>query len=194
MKKLIAINKEDISYTLRKSKRARKMRLAVYCDGSVVVTTPHWMGQILAERFIREKAGWLARKIAFFKERKTLIVKKGTRGEYLKHKENTRALVKERLEYFNSFYGFNFKTINIKNQKTRWGSCSKKGNLNFNYKLALLAPHLADYIIVHELCHLAEFNHSRKFWDLVAKTIPEHKRLRKELNKGDHNPPYPPLP
>ncbi len=157
------------------------MRLAVYCDGRIVVTTPWWANETLAEKFIREKAVWLTRKIAFFKEHKIQIVKKGTRSEYLKYKEITRALVNDRIRHFNLFYGFRFKAVNIKNQKTRWGSCSKKGNLNFNYKLSLLAPHLADYIIVHELCHLAEFNHSKRFWDLVAKTIPEHKKLRKEL-------------
>jgi predicted metal-dependent hydrolase len=194
MKKLIAINNENISYTFRKSKRARRMRLAVYCDGSVVVTAPAWMGETMVQRFICEKAQWLYGKIMFFKQHKTQTLGRGTRAEYLKYKEITRQLVKERLEYFNGFYGFRFNALNIKNQKTRWGSCSRKGNLNFNYKLALLPAHVADYIIVHELCHLSEFNHSRKFWELVARTVPEHKKIRKELNKGDHNPPYPPLP
>lgn len=69
----------------------------------------------------------------------------------------------------------------IRNQKSRWGSCSTKGNLNFNYKLAIIPSHLADYVIVHELCHLGEFNHSQKFWDLVAKTMPGYKEMRNEL-------------
>ena len=77
-----------------------------------------------------------------------------------------------------------FNKINIKNQKTRWGSCSKKGNLNFNYKIALLPQHLADYIIVHELCHLGEFNHSRSFWNLVAKVFPEYLGIRNELRRS----------
>ena len=82
---------------------------------------------------------------------------------YLKHKEVARTLVRERLEYFNAFYGYEYKRIAIKNHKSRWGSCSKKGNLNFNYRIALLPSELADYIVVHELCHLGEFNHSPKF-------------------------------
>lgn len=101
--------------------------------------------------------------------------------QYLKHKEEARALVKARLEYYNSFYNFTYKRISIKNHRSRWGSCSKKGNLNFNYRIALLSPDLADYIVVHELCHLGEFNHSKSFWMLVARTLPDWPRRRKEL-------------
>lgn len=100
---------------------------------------------------------------------------------YLKYKKDAEVLVKERLEYFNQFYNFKWGRVAIRNQKTRWGSCSKKGNLNFNYKIALLTPLQADYIIVHELCHLKEFNHSKKFWDLVAQTIPDYKEVRNSL-------------
>ena len=94
------------------------------------------------------------------------------RRDYLKYKETARALVKSRLAYFNTFYGFNIKRIAIKNSKSRWGSASKKGNLNFNYKIVLLPMELADYVIVHELCHLGEFNHSVKFWQLVSRAVP----------------------
>jgi len=85
------------------------------------------------------------------------------------------------LEYFNTFYNFKWGRVTIRNQKTRWGSCSKKGNLNFNYKIALLKPSQADYIIVHELCHLKEFNHGKNFWSLVAQTIPDYKEVRSSL-------------
>jgi hypothetical protein len=103
------------------------------------------------------------------------------RAEYLKHKEEARRLVKERIEAINKIYGLRYGRITIRNTRSRWGSCSKKGNLNFNYKIALLPPALADYLIVHELCHIKEFNHSQKFWDLVALALPNYKKLRKEL-------------
>lgn len=102
-------------------------------------------------------------------------------ANYLKYKTQASILAKKRLEYFNTFYNFKYNRITIRNQKTRWGSCSKKGNLNFNYKIALLKENQADYIIVHELCHLREFNHGERFWDLVEKTIPDYKELRKSL-------------
>ena len=103
---------------------------------------------------------------------------RGSNKHYLLHKEQARSLVASRLAHFNQHYKFNLKKVFIKNQKSRWGSCSSKGNLNFNYKIALLPPHLADYIIVHELCHLGQFNHSQKFWALVAETMPDWRKMR----------------
>lgn len=93
-------------------------------------------------------------------------------------------LAHARLAHFNEAYGFALGRVAIKNHKSRWGSCSKKGNLNFNYKIALLPPELADYVIVHELCHLGEFNHSPRFWALVARTVPDHRALRARLRAG----------
>ena len=86
-----------------------------------------------------------------------------------------------RLAYFNEFYQFRVKRVAIKNSRSRWGSCSQLGNLNFNYKLALLPPALADYVVVHELCHLKHFNHSEAFWAEVARAIPHHRVLRAKL-------------
>jgi predicted metal-dependent hydrolase len=109
--------------------------------------------------------------------------KRGNRASYLKHKERARHLVHQRLLYFNQFYNFTYHKVAIRNQRTRWGSCSKHGNLNFNYKLALIPESLANYVIVHEICHLGEFNHSRNFWDLVEKTIPDYVKCREDLKK-----------
>ena len=100
-------------------------------------------------------------------------------------REEARILVENRLSVFNKFYKFNINRIAIKNTTTRWGSCSSKKNLNFNYKIIYLKPHLADYLIVHELCHLGELNHSKRFWALVSQTIPDYVKISKEL-KGVH--------
>lgn len=109
------------------------------------------------------------------------------RRDYLNNKEKARAFVKSRLEYFNNFYGYAYNRISIKDTKSRWGSCSTKANLNFNYKIIFLPPELADYIIVHELCHLKEMNHSPNFWILVAHTLPNYKKLRKSLRDISFN-------
>ncbi|HVU75516.1 MAG TPA: M48 family metallopeptidase [Candidatus Paceibacterota bacterium] len=103
------------------------------------------------------------------------------RRQYLTNRENARRLVHERIRHFNQVYGFSVGKIFIKNHKSRWGSCSEKGNLNFNYKIAFLPAELVDYIVVHELCHLKEFNHSPQFWSLVGETIPDHRRRRSAL-------------
>lgn len=107
--------------------------------------------------------------------------KKGSKSEYLKYKDQALILVKNKLEHFNKFYNFKYNKVTIRNQSTRWGSCSRRGNINFNYKLALLPESLTDYVVVHELCHIGEFNHSKDFWDLVAKTVPDYKERRQEL-------------
>ncbi|QQR50316.1 M48 family metallopeptidase [Candidatus Nomurabacteria bacterium] len=83
----------------------------------------------------------------------------------------------------NTHYGYKVGRVSIRNTKSRWGSCSKQGNLNFNYKILFLPPHIADYIIVHELCHIKEFNHSANFWNLVAELVPNHSAIRKELKQ-----------
>jgi len=98
-------------------------------------------------------------------------------------REQARNFVESKISYFNKFYNFNINRVAIKNQKTRWGSCSSKGNLNFNYKVMYLKQELADYLIVHELCHLKELNHSKRFWALVYKTIPNYDKINKELKK-----------
>ncbi len=184
MTRHIELHKKDIAYTLRVSKRARRMRLAIYCDGAFVVTVPRQMDQSLVERFLIQKSQWVLDKLASFKGLSGTVFVRGGKKDFAAHKEEALVLAQKRIEHFNKIYKFTFNKINIKNQKTRWGSCSRKGNLNFNYKIALLPPHLADYIIVHELCHLGEFNHSRKFWNLVAKTIPDYLEIRNELNRS----------
>lgn len=184
MKKQIAIRNQKITYTLKKSQRARRMRLAVYCNGAVVITTPFDLQESIIEKFLQEKAKWLFDKISFFKQFNGQVLGRHSKKDYLKYKFKAYDLAVERINYFNKVYGFKFNRINIKNQKTRWGSCSKKGNLNFNYKIALLPKPLSDYIIVHELCHLGEFNHSKRFWKLISKTIPNYSEIKKEFKNG----------
>jgi predicted metal-dependent hydrolase len=108
---------------------------------------------------------------------------RNTKFNYKKYKEHSLYLIHQKIIHFNTHYNFKINKVFIKNQKTRWGSCSTKGNLNFNYKVALIPEHLTDYVVVHEICHLGQFNHSPKFWALVAQTIPDYKKRRRELKK-----------
>ncbi len=115
------------------------------------------------------------------------IKSKKRKAEYLKYKDRAKIFVINKIAELNKNYGYEINRITIRNQKTRWGSCSKKGNVNFNYKIVLLPEKLAEYIIVHEICHLGEFNHSANFWNLVAQTVPDYKEKRKELHKVGMN-------
>ena len=84
----------------------------------------------------------------------------------------------ERTAYFSKKIGVSYGGITIRNQKTRWGSCSSKGNLNFNCLLMLTPPEIQDYVVVHELCHRKEMNHSDRFWKEVEKILPDYKERR----------------
>jgi predicted metal-dependent hydrolase len=183
MEKEIKHGDKSIKYDLKVSKRSKRLRLAVYCDGRCVVTAPRFMPGFLINKFVVGKYNWIMEKIDFLKKFNYKYKAGGNRAEYLEHKETARQIAKERIGYFNQFYNFRVNKINIKNQKSRWGSCSKKGNLNFNYKITVLPDELRDYVVVHELCHLQEFNHSQNFWSLVGQTIPDYREIKKEFRK-----------
>ena len=183
MKNKIHINQREVEYTLKVSNRARRMRLAIHGDGNFVVTAPYNLEPTLVEKFIIQKSRWIINKLDYFKKFKTIIISGSPKSAYLQHKNRALQLAQERVEYFNRIFNFQYSKISIRNQKTQWGSCSRKGNLSFNYKIALLPQELADYIIVHELCHLREFNHSKSFWNLVASVIPDYLAKRKELRR-----------
>lgn len=172
---------KNILYTLKKSKRAKRMRLAVYCDGSVIVTMPLGIQQSVVEKFIADKKQWVADKIKFFKSVDNKAIRIFSEEDYLKYKDEAMEYVCKRVIFYNEIYNFSFNKIYIKNQKTRWGSCSKKKNLNFNYKIIFLPKELQDYIIVHEMCHLKEFNHSRKFWAFVEKVFVNYLDIKRNL-------------
>jgi predicted metal-dependent hydrolase len=163
------------------------MRLAVRSDGSVAVTVPSFLRENFAEQFIREKADWLLSKLVPFVNFEGLHIPRQTRRDYLENKEAARILIERKITKLNEKYGYKFGRISIRNQKTCWGSCSRKGNLNFNYKIMFLPESIQDYIIVHELCHLKEFNHSKKFWNLVSITVPNYSEIRRGLRKNQIN-------
>ena len=104
-----------------------------------------------------------------------------SKKHYLLNKEAVRKVILECLEFFAQLYGVKYRKVAIRNQKSKWGCCSIARNLNFNYKVSLLPKDQRDYIVVHELCHLIEFNHSKKFWAEVERTIPNYKELRKRI-------------
>ena len=177
----LTLQKEYIEYELKVCKVGRTIRLTIHPERGLVVTIPKRASRESAEKFIREKAEWVLKTLEKSKKIQAAALPKHTKKEIAAYKEKARTLAAARLAYFNSSYHFPYKNISIRNQKTRWGSCTREKNLNFNYKIALLSPEQADYIIVHELCHVKEMNHSAKFWNLVSQTVPEHVRIRKSL-------------
>ena len=181
MKRNIFIQNRSVNYLIKKSTRARRMRISIYPNALVVVTLPLKTKETLAEKFLKEKEDWLLKKILYFEKVKDNPVNRFNQKDYLKYKEEAERVIKNRVMFLNKEYGYLFKNIKIKNQKTIWGSCSKRGNLNFNYKILFLPEKIRDYIIIHELCHLKEMNHSSSFWKLVSKLCPDYRETRKDL-------------
>ena len=95
-----------------------------------------------------------------------------------------RCEIKEKLKYYSSIIGVSYNDVRIKEQKTRWGSCSKKGNLNFNWKLIMAPAWVLNYVIVHELCHLRYLNHSKEFWSILANYMPDYKNATAWLKEN----------
>ncbi|MEI7689233.1 MAG: YgjP-like metallopeptidase domain-containing protein [Candidatus Nomurabacteria bacterium] len=179
--KSIKLNNQNIDYILKVNKRSRNIRLAIHPGAKVTVTTPRFVPQFIVDRFLKDQSDWLLKRMEYFSKLPPVKNKKEKREEYLKYKEDALILVKGRLEHFNRYYNLKWNNITVRNQKTRWGSCSRKGNLNFNYKIIFLSEEQSDYIIVHELCHLKELNHSKDFWKLVGLCVPTYKSIRSSL-------------
>ncbi len=184
MLSVIKSSGRDLEYIVRFSDKAKRARITINRNGEVILTKPKRVSLESAISFLISKSSWVFKSLEKFKNLPNRLDTKNTKKEYLENKNKALALAKERLEDFNKIYHFKWSKITIKNQKSRWGSCSRRGNLNFNYKIALIPSHICDYIIVHELCHLKEFNHSQRFWDLVAIAIPDYLVIKKEL-KGE---------
>ena len=178
LKKIINISGKKVTYSLRLSRRARSSRLTLYQTGEVVVTIPRRLSESYAEKFIIEKSDWLLSKIG---ELETVppLLPNAVFGE--SEKIAALELANKKLGIFNARYNLTFNKVIIRDQKTVWGSCSRRRTLSFNFRILFLPDDLVDYLIVHELCHLAEMNHSRRFWDSVATAIPDYISKRKRL-------------
>lgn len=98
-------------------------------------------------------------------------------------RKEAKDIFAERVREYQDIIGVYPQKIYIKDQKTRWGSCSEKGNLNFNFRLVMMPIELIDYVVVHELCHLIHMNHSKEFWELVGEILPDYKARRKRLKE-----------
>jgi predicted metal-dependent hydrolase len=109
----------------------------------------------------------------------------GGTAQYHARKEEARALVHARLAHWRAVHPFEHGQVRIKNTRRMWGSCSSKKNLNFNWRLVALPPELADYVVLHELCHTVHLNHSVDFWNLLAAFLPDYHTHRAQLRQ--HN-------
>lgn len=175
----------ELKCLISRHKRARYFRMTLRPDGWFRVTVPFSVSKISWQGFICQRKDWMKNRMAELQEKqnKHPDIWIADPEHYKRHKETARQVITERLCWWNDHYRFSYGRVAIRSTFTRWGSCSSDGNLNFNYKIIFLPSELRDYVIVHELCHLKELNHSERFWQLVAETMPDYRRIRHQLRE-----------
>lgn len=173
--------KMDFDYIIKDSSRAKNICLSVNRDGQVLATKPKRVPKYLVEEFVKKKRSWVEACLKRLAEKKDSLAPLPTKQDFIANRYKFQRLIRQRVEKVNAAYGFKYGLVTVKNAKTRLGSCSRRGHLNFSYQLSRFDDELIDYVVTHELCHLKEFNHSRKFWDLVALTIPNYGEIRKKI-------------
>ena len=173
--------------TIIKSNR-KTVAIRVNADLSITVRAPRYATQKDIERILKEKEPWIRKHMERLQEEKLrgedTSIEKLTEEEIKRLAEEALTIIPERVKYFADVVGVTYGRITIRNQKTRWGSCSSKGNLNFNCLLMLAPKEVMDYVVVHELCHRKEMNHSKAFWSEVEKVLPNYKESVRWL-KGE---------
>lgn len=157
----------------------RTIAIQISPAGEVVVRAPMGMSGAAVERFVRSKTAWIEKHTV----RQAPAEPPFTDAEIRELARQAKASLPERAAYFAPLVGVTYGNITIRSQRTRWGSCSSKGNLNFNCLLMLAPEDVRDYVVVHELCHRKEMNHSPRFWAKVARILPNYRQSQKWLKE-----------
>ena len=167
--------------------RRRTLGLEIKADGRVCARMPRGIPSQAVMDFIKERQDWIVQKW-FLMEEKRRIREQRPLPDYVAHPEleaayrkRARTQLEARAAYYAGLMGVTYNRIAIRAARTRWGSCSAQGNLNFHWKLILMPPEVLDYVVVHELAHRKEMNHSARFWAEVERILPDYKRRRKWL-------------
>lgn len=150
--------------------------------GDIIVRSPYSVSRRKVEQMLREKQDWIEKHQKAIKERENSR-REMTEQERREGIERAKQILPARIQYYAKIMGVTYGKVTLREQKTRWGSCSSKGNLNFNWKLALMPDEILDYVVVHELAHRMEMNHSDKFWKIVENVLPDYRERRKWLKE-----------
>ncbi len=177
-------SRSSVAYTVRRHKRAKRLRISVYHDTKVVVTAPRWVTHRSIEKFVLSKKDWIKEQRAYFRKKIPLDKKSGiAQPSYAACKARATKFITRRVEWWAEQHGFRYNRISVKHTTSQWGSCSSDKNLSFTYKLLFLPRPIADYVIVHELCHLRHMDHSPAYWKQVERIMPDYKKRREALKQ-----------
>ena len=173
---------KDKGYTIKRSRR-RTISVEISEDAEVIVRAPNRVPLYEIERFVEANRNWIKDHKDKIEARNAKTDARGrmTENELSALTDLAEAYIPDRVRYFAESLGVTYEKITIRNQKTLWASCTSKGNLSFNCLLMKVPENIRDYVIVHELCHRFEMNHSAKFWRHVEEVLPDYRTSRKWL-------------
>lgn len=167
--------------------RTKRKTLALQItDGRLIVRSPLRTSEKTISEFVKNNKKWIEKQLEKNRQRKDAALSEGllSQEDISRLAEEALIIIPQRVSYYSKIIGVSYGKITIRNQRTRWGSCSSKGNLNFNCLLLLTPPDVLDSVVVHELCHRLEMNHSKKFYEHVRKAYPEYDKWNKWLKEN----------
>lgn len=168
----------------------KTLGLEVTPEGMIRIRAPYGVSEDVILRFLESKSAWIQKSLAKVRARQEKLKEeeaqygKLTEAELKVLKMQAEEVFPARAAFYAGKMGISYGRITIRRQKTRWGSCSQSGNLNFNCLLMLAPPGVVDYVVVHELCHRIEMNHSPRFWELVGEVYPDYDRWKRWLKEN----------
>lgn len=168
--------------------RSNRKTISIQIDrnGEVVARAPYRVSDRQIRQFLLEKESWILKhqEKVRAQEKELEGIEPLSRDEIKQLADQALKVIPERVAYYAKKIGVTYGRITIRNQKTRWGSCSSKGNLNFNCLLMLTPPEVIDSVVVHELCHRKEMNHSKKFYEEIYRVFPEYDKWNRWLKQN----------
>lgn len=175
-----------LSVLLVRSSR-KTLAVQIRADGTVIARAPLRMPKDRILCFLSEKASWIRMQQGKMQEREKMRQQARIHLDAAQEKElreRAKSVLAQRTAYFARQIGVTYGRITVRDQKTRWGSCSQTGNLNFNFRLILAPLEVLDYVVVHELCHRRQMNHSTQFWQEVAQVLPDYRKRKAWLTEN----------
>lgn len=174
---------QSSEFTYKTIRSVRKsVSVQITKDGQVIVRCPTGMSDAAVHQIIQGKTQWIEKHLDNLNSTPALPC--FTEQELHDLSAHAAQIIPQRVAYYAREMGVTYGRISIRKQHTRWGSCSSKGNLNFNCLLVLTPPEVLDYVVIHELCHRKEMNHSDRFWNAVAKIMPDYKIQQRWLKEN----------
>ena len=159
-------------------RRAKRYVLRVREDGTIRVTIPRGGSRREAQAFAERERDWIASELKRVADKQAAVVDEGAVSEQSVLRKRAKRELPVRLTELASRLGLTVSRISVKNQRLRWGSCSRAGHICLNWRLVQMPPWVRDYVLIHELMHLKRLDHSPAFWNLVATACPNYKEAR----------------